>query len=760
MKIIYEIARVQLSKLFYSPIVWLVIIVIFIQVGYYFAANLEFFETRLRQTGTLMILTERLYTFTSGSLPGIFYVLSQTLYLYIPLLTMGLFSSELSTGSIKLVYSSPVTTFQLVLGKFLPMLFLSLIIISTLWLFVIPGFFLVKDLDLGVICSATIGVFLLACAYSAVGLFLSSLSGYQIVVAISTFVILGFLNFVGKLWQTIPYLSELAFWLSMPDRANDFINGLFKSHNLIYFILISTLFLGLTVLHLTFYKKGTTKSKRLVGYVALTLIIVVIGYVSSLPSNRIFFDFTQSKRRTLSKNSQEVINQMTESDIKITAYANVLDGNVLSSLPKRINADKRKFEEYQRFKPQMSFEYIYFYDTVSNNPAIFNENKGLSIDKLAEVISGSYGLDFDKVLRPTDVREVVDLSNEDNQYIRKVDYNGKSTFLRMFDGFRHFPQETQITAALKSLIKGKQVVAFSSGHGERSFNKSLDERAYYLEFATKHQNFQSLMNLGFEIEMVTMDSLNISKVDILVIADPKTDFNESELNALQLYLDGGGNLLLTLESDYPESLSSILNGLRIYPKRENLIQSSDTDLDKNFILGHFFEESPLLPNNWITPGIIKYKSPVTMPGAFSFTYDSISETGFKIDPFIVYPEVPTGGNDRKVNKPIVASLSRNLGNREQRIFVACDADFLSDREMSRKNISNINDYGLVPFLFHWLSGNEFPVDVTKSKSPDDTLYLSKKEGKDVWIIQLVYIGVFPGMLLALGSILLISRKRR
>ena len=41
------------------------------------------------------------------------------LYIYIPLLTMGLLSRETSSGSIKLLYSSPVSSVQIVAGKYL-----------------------------------------------------------------------------------------------------------------------------------------------------------------------------------------------------------------------------------------------------------------------------------------------------------------------------------------------------------------------------------------------------------------------------------------------------------------------------------------------------------------------------------------------------------------------------------------------------------------------------------------------------------------
>ena len=200
MKTILEIAKVQWLRLIYSPILWLLFVVLLVQIGYELTSNLGSKEAATRKVGMLPLMTRYIYTIL-GSSAGVFIEFAKSLYLYVPLLTMGLFSTELSSGSIRLIYSSPVSTVQLVCGKFLPMLFLTLLMIVSLWLAVLPGFFMIQNLDLGAVLSASIGIFLLASAYASVGLFLSSLSSYQIVVAIASFVVLGLFNFFGSLFR-------------------------------------------------------------------------------------------------------------------------------------------------------------------------------------------------------------------------------------------------------------------------------------------------------------------------------------------------------------------------------------------------------------------------------------------------------------------------------------------------------------------------------------------------------------------------------
>lgn len=755
MKTILEIAKVQLLRLMYSPIFWLLFIVILVQIGYELTSNLSILETRSRQLGMLPGKTRFLYTIP-GTNSGVFLEFVKSLYLYIPLLTMGLFSAEFSSGSIRLIYSSPVSTIQLVIGKFLPMLLLAFLMILSLWIAVLPGFFMIHNLDIGTVLSASIGVFLLASAYASVGVFLSSLSSYQIVVAIASFVVLGLFNFIGSLFQTVPYLSELAFWLSIRDRAQDFILGIFKSHNLAYFLVIQLLFLGLTALNLLFYKKGTTLINRVLGYGCFIGSIVFLGYLTSLSAFKTYHDFTATKRMSISSPSQELMNELSESELSVTAYANILDQNVYSALPFQINADKRRFENYRRFKPNMTFKYIYFYDSVSNNPIIFKENEGLSLDEIARKVARSYGLDFDKILRPSEIKKVVDLSEEDNQYIRVVEHNGKSTFLRMFDNYQHFPKESQISAAIKSLLEGKVEVAFSTGHGERSFDSPLAEEDYWEEFNARHQNNASLVNLGFSLKYIELKDLPTSKVDILVIADPKLEFDSLEISNILDYLDNGGNLLITLEEDFPGTLEPVITALGVITDRQ-LIEQSNPDLDENFVLAQFDKSSELVPNTWVDKFNVRYKTPVTMPGAIGIRPLDSMDSKYKANESLSASII---SNADTVLNPVMLMLSREYEKKMQRIIVAGDADFLSNREMNRKNVRNLNGRGLVPFLFHWLTNGEFPLNNAPQKENDYGLYLGHREGKVNGILKLVYMGLLPGLLLAVGSTILIRRKRR
>ena len=110
---IYKIARTELRTLFYSPIAWLILIIFTFQTGMFFAGTIEgLARNEFLGYGNRMLTME-----VFGGYYGLFLTVQQYLYLYIPLLTMGLMSREFGSGSIKPLYSSPVTNTQIVLGN-------------------------------------------------------------------------------------------------------------------------------------------------------------------------------------------------------------------------------------------------------------------------------------------------------------------------------------------------------------------------------------------------------------------------------------------------------------------------------------------------------------------------------------------------------------------------------------------------------------------------------------------------------------------
>ncbi|MDD2426319.1 MAG: ABC transporter permease subunit, partial [Bacteroidales bacterium] len=181
MRMIYKIARTELQILFYSPVAWLILIVFTIQASMEFTEVLEVYVEFQSLNYPIRDLSMIIFGNTDW---GAFVDIQKHLYLYIPLLTMGLISRELGSGSIKLLYSSPVTNTQIILGKYLSMVIYALVLSSVLLLLMVYSSFTIDNFDFPGVSSGLLGLFLLICTYAAIGLFMSSLTSYQVVAAL------------------------------------------------------------------------------------------------------------------------------------------------------------------------------------------------------------------------------------------------------------------------------------------------------------------------------------------------------------------------------------------------------------------------------------------------------------------------------------------------------------------------------------------------------------------------------------------------
>ena len=188
-----------------------------------------------------------------------------------------------SSGSIKLLYSSPVTNQQIIFGKYLSMILYTFILCGILSIFIVLGAFTIENFDFIPVLTALLGILLLISAYSAIGLFMSTLTSYQVVAAIGTFITLFILNKVGRMWQNIELVRDITYWLSLNGRTNEFLSGLICSEDLLYFILVIILFLSFSVIRLNSNRQKIPTGITALKYTGVLLIAVTLGFISSRP---------------------------------------------------------------------------------------------------------------------------------------------------------------------------------------------------------------------------------------------------------------------------------------------------------------------------------------------------------------------------------------------------------------------------------------------------------------------------------------------
>ncbi|SFE35233.1 ABC-2 type transport system permease protein [Chitinophaga sp. CF118] len=748
MKKILKIAKLELSVLFYSPVAWLVLVIFMVQCSMHFFSLYQSMQEGLSAGISINNLTYSVFP----DQPGLFEDVLQNLYLYIPLLTMGLMSRETSSGSIKLLLSSPVKIREIILGKYLAMVGYGFLLIIILAIYSVIAIFTIKDADTGLIISGLIGLFLLTCTYAAIGLFMSSLTSYQVVAAISTLAVFAVLRFVGSVGQEINFLRDLTYFLSISGRADDMLKGLISTKDVLYFILIILLFLSLCIMRLQNGRKRSSLMVQTGKYTAIAGVILMLGYISSRAALTGYLDMTATKKRTLTRETQAIARQV-DGALKITTYVNLLDDNIYFGLPAARNTDLQRFEQFRRFIPGLIFDYIYYYDDpvkedyVPGMSSYQLDLNGLNTQQKAEKIAENMGLDIDMFMPPSAIHKIADLTQENNNIVRTVEYKGRKSVLRLYNGFDQFPSEREIAAAIKRLLMPAPKVAFITGDNERSITKKGD-RNYHM-MAVMKRNRIALINQGFDVIDLNLHTQEIpDSLSVLILGDPAIEPDSVEMKKITAYLDKGGNMFIAGEPGRQQLLNPLLRLMDIQMKEGILVTPSKDD-------------APDLMYGQLTQG----DAVIAMPGAAALEY--MDHGRFAVDTQVV--SAATGWNksgkvdlsaalsyqpgDQKGVFPIILALTRKLNNKEQRIVVSGDADFMSNTELAHPRGFN---QVFVNELFKWFSYGAFPLDISRPAMTDDSLLLNRKQ---IAGLKLLFLDIVPGLLIALGAFILIRRKR-
>jgi len=233
---ILAIAHKELKSYFASPIAYIVIGLWALMYGYFFVALLSFFVRQSMQMGQFGMQGPQAMNVNQQLIrPLLQNVLILILFL-MPMVTMRAYAEEKRSGTIELPLTSPLTDFQIIVGKFLGamalygcMLAVTLIHLGLLFWFGRPEW---KPL-----VTAYIGLLLMGGCFIAVGLFISSLTRNQIVAGMVTFAVflmLWIITWIGSF--SGPTVDKLTQYLSIVDHYDDFGKGVLDTTHLIYYV--------------------------------------------------------------------------------------------------------------------------------------------------------------------------------------------------------------------------------------------------------------------------------------------------------------------------------------------------------------------------------------------------------------------------------------------------------------------------------------------------------------------------------------------
>jgi len=211
-----NIFKKEFRGYFISPIAYIVISIFLILTGWFFFTTF--------------------FLYGQAEMRNFFSLLPIILSFIIPAVTMRLFSEEFNTGSYELLLTMPVSSLNIILGKFLAATaFVAIMLVPTLAYAFFISF--LGDLDWGPVIGGYIGAVLLGASFSAIGLFASSLTRNQIIAFITGMTLCFALTLIDKMLFFLPEsLLGVFQFLGADYHFQNISKGIVDSRDLLYFL--------------------------------------------------------------------------------------------------------------------------------------------------------------------------------------------------------------------------------------------------------------------------------------------------------------------------------------------------------------------------------------------------------------------------------------------------------------------------------------------------------------------------------------------
>ncbi len=244
---IYHIFKKELRTYFNSSIAYVFFIFFLLIVGFFVFLSIA----RYSEMSMFMVRSPGMMDQVNPQdmiLTPLFSLMAFLLIFLVPVLTMKLFSEEKKLGTIELLFTYPITEFQLVMGKLLASIVVLLVIfVFSLSYMVIYGHYFTPN-SWGPVISGYLGLFLVSMSFLAFGMWVSSLTADQVTSALAT--VGGILIFwvigAGKT-ATYGTLGDVLSQISLVEHFQPFSKGIIDTHDVVFFLCFIFFFIFLTI---------------------------------------------------------------------------------------------------------------------------------------------------------------------------------------------------------------------------------------------------------------------------------------------------------------------------------------------------------------------------------------------------------------------------------------------------------------------------------------------------------------------------------
>jgi ABC-2 type transport system permease protein len=494
-----------------------------------------------------------------GTLETVFIIAPWIFLFLIPAITMRSIAEEKKSGNLDLLLTRPLSDMQIILAKFFASLSVAVLAILPTLIFFYSVYQLGSEnmhIDTGATWGSYIGLIFLAAAYSAIGLFASSITD-NIIIAFILAVLLCFFFYIG--FDSIGYLSEtgrignLIINLGIDAHYKSLQRGVIDSRDIIYFLSVIVLFLYFTRTKLhsrTWQKKNfflIKKANDISNFqndVTAVFGVLAIVFLLNFINQKLFFrlDLTAEKRYTLSDQSKDILRNLDDY-IFIRVY---LDGELNIPFRKFQGSIRDLMDEFRVYgKSKFQYEFVNPFEDVSEKmqSKIIEELFGKGLRPTNIHHRDKEGGMSEKIIFPAAIISYKDIEIPLNLLMNNPGLGAEQNLNNSIEGL-----EYAFVSSIKNITNTKtERIAFLEGHGELS------------EYAVNDISTELSKTYQIDRGQIRGTPGVLDDFKAVIIAKPTKPFSEADKFVLDQYIMNGGKVLWLLDL-VQVSLDSLING--------------------------------------------------------------------------------------------------------------------------------------------------------------------------------------------------------
>lgn len=242
---IHVIAAHEFKRMMLSPLAWVILALVQFLTALQFLNSVEDYMLNQPQ----LIGMENAPGVSDWVIAPLFADVAFMLLMVVPIITMRSLSAERRDKTLSLLMSSPVSMTEIVLGKYLGTLYFLLLMVGMICIMPL-SLMLGTDLDFGKLLTGALGLLLMLAAFSASGIFISSMTSSPAVAAVASFFLLFALWLMFWINSGGQQLAGVVEYISLLNHFVPLLRGNITTNDVAYFILFAVTFLVFAIRHL------------------------------------------------------------------------------------------------------------------------------------------------------------------------------------------------------------------------------------------------------------------------------------------------------------------------------------------------------------------------------------------------------------------------------------------------------------------------------------------------------------------------------